>query len=79
MMVDLQPYSGNMLSKEYGLDFDIQYKMFSDNSPLLVDNNYVRFDGKLYKIVKVAKWQIGTMCLLTETVQEEIEEDEEDD
>ena len=71
MMVDLQPVSGPMVSKDYGLDFDIQFKMFSDNSDWLVNNNFVKYDNKLYKIVKVAKWPIGTMCLLKEDIEDD--------
>lgn len=75
--VDLQPYSGELMEKEYGLKKDCQLRLFCINgggiSDMLTEGNYIRvtdsntgLKGKLYRIEYAPEWRMGGEAVLKE-------------
>lgn len=60
---DIQPYSGELAHKEYGLKIECQYKLFCPKNDEIQAGRYIIAD-KSYEIMYVAKWDLGMAVLL---------------
>lgn len=63
---DIQPYGGDLANREYGIQVVCRLRMFCDNESFIAVGNYVRHDGRLYRIRYVAPWAFGSEVLLDE-------------
>lgn len=63
---DLQPYSGGLAEKEYGLSIDCQYQFYCSNNSNIKIGAYVVVGTQKYEIVYVATWDLGMAVLLKE-------------
>lgn len=61
---DVQPYSGGRAREEYGLDIECQMRMFCDMSNGVKVGNRVEYDGDIYDITYVQKWDSGLVAML---------------
>ena len=61
---DIQPYSGGRAREEYGLDIGCQMRMFCDMSDDVKVGNRVEYDGDIYDITYVQKWDSGLVAML---------------
>lgn len=73
VMADIQPYSGKLIMQggtlqntEYGLKSNSLLRLFTNESEHIKTGNYVRFDGKVYRINFAVTRQFGTEALLDE-------------
>lgn len=65
---DIQPYSGGLAEAEYGYSSECQFRMFCDKTEAIKMGNYIKHEGKLYKILYVAEWELGLEVLLSEYI-----------
>ena len=56
LLVDVQPINKLRSQKEYGIDIDISWRIFSPLNQYIVDGAYVEYKGKMYKILSVIEW-----------------------
>ena len=56
LLVDVQPIDKLQIQKEYGIDNDISWRIFSPLNPYILDGAYVEYKGKMYKILNVIEW-----------------------
>ena len=61
---DVQPYSGGRAREQYGLDIECQMRMFCDMSGDVKVGNRVEYDGDIYDITYVQKWDSGLVAML---------------
>ena len=61
---DIQPYSGGRAREQYGLDIECQMRMFCDMSDDVKVGNRVEYDGDIYDITYVQKWDSGLVAML---------------
>lgn len=61
---DVQPYSGGRAREQYGLDIECQMRMFCDMSDDVKVENRVEYDGDIYDITYVQKWDSGLVAML---------------
>ena len=61
---DVQPYSGGRAREQYGLDIECQMCMFCDMSDDVKVGNRVEYDGDIYDITYVQKWDSGLVAML---------------
>lgn len=61
---DIQPYSGGRAREEYGLDIECQMRMFCDMSDDVNVGSKVEYDGDIYDITYVQKWDSGLVAML---------------
>lgn len=61
---DVQPYSGGRAREQYGLDIECQMRMFCDMSDDVKVGNRVEYDGDIYDITYVQKWDSGLVAML---------------
>ena len=61
---DVQPYSGGRAREQYGLDIECQMVMFCDMSDDVKVGNRVEYDGDIYDITYVQKWDSGLVAML---------------
>ena len=61
---DVQPYSGGRAREQYGLDIECQMRMFCDMSDDVKVGNRVEYDGNIYDITYVQKWDSGLVAML---------------
>ena len=61
---DLQPYSGDMASKDYGLQIDCQYVFYCPRNSDITVGAYLITDTKTYEVTYVADWNMGLQLML---------------
>nr|DAJ42102.1 MAG TPA: protein of unknown function (DUF3599) [Caudoviricetes sp.] len=61
---DVQPYSGGRAREQYGLDIECQMRMFCDMSNGVKVGSKVEYDGDIYDITYVQKWDSGLVAML---------------
>lgn len=61
---DIQPYRGDLAMKEYGAVIECDKKMFFDNCPEIQENNFIRFENILYRIVRADRRSAGGVAYL---------------
>ena len=61
---DIQPYSGGRAREQYGRDIECQMRMFCDMSDDVKVGNRVEYDGDIYDITYVQKWDSGLVAML---------------
>lgn len=64
IICDLQPFNGGLAAKEYGLNTECQYRIFTDHSAYVTEGNHAKIDDKLYKIIYAANWHFGKVAIL---------------
>ncbi len=63
---DLQPYSGEMAQREYGLSIECQYAFYCHNDDRIKEGVYFTEGGKTYQVAYSALWDMGCAALLRE-------------
>lgn len=63
---DLQPYSGELAQKEYGLDVECQYAFYCHKNDSIQIGAYLTDRNKAYEIVYAASWDMGCAAFLKE-------------
>lgn len=53
---DAQPYSSQLLYKDYGYTEDVKYRVFCDKDNDITVGLPVEYEGKTYKIVRIISW-----------------------
>lgn len=77
VMADIQPYRGTqpfgsgIAEADYGERLDYQLKLYCKPCGEVTEGNFVRYGGKLYKIVYSAQWEHGTEALLKEVADDD--------
>lgn len=71
LMCDMQPISGGLAQKEYGLEVDSAVEIFTDPCPILTEGARVALDGESPRyIVKYAeRWDDYVAAVLVEIPQ----------
>ncbi len=64
---DLQPYSGELLQRDYGLKKECQKRFFCTANDSVKEGTYFRVDGKTYIVEYVAEWEAGLTVMLRES------------
>jgi len=54
--VDIQPYSSELLYKNYGYQIDCTYRIFSPLDDAIALGNIIEYRSNRYKINKVISW-----------------------
>lgn len=61
---DLQPYSGGLAEKEYGLTIECQYAFYCHTDSRIKEGVYLESGNDFYRVVYVAPWNMGLAVLL---------------
>lgn len=61
---DLQPYSGGLAEKDYGLVVECQYRFFCAANEDITEGRYLIVGEKAYEITYAAVWDMGLTVLL---------------
>ena len=61
---DLQPYSGGLAEKEYGLTVECQYAFYCHTNDRIKEGVYFQNGDKFYEVVYAAQWGMGLAVLL---------------
>ena len=56
LYVDVQPINKLQIQKEYGVDTNVSWRIFSPLNQHIIDGAYVEYKGKMYKISSVIEW-----------------------
>lgn len=56
LLVDVQPIDKLRSQKEYGVDINVSWRIFSPLNQYIIDGAYVEYKGKMYKILNVIEW-----------------------
>ena len=56
LLVDVQPIDRLRSQKEYGVDINISWRIFSPLNQYIIDGAYVEYKGKMYKILNAIEW-----------------------
>ncbi len=63
---DLQPYSGELLMRDYGRNKECQKRFFCGQNSNIQEGVYLKAEGVYYMVVYVAKWDMGLTVMLKE-------------
>lgn len=63
---DLQPYSGELLMRDYGLNKECQKRFFCGQNSDIHEGVYLKANDVYYMVVYVAKWDMGLTVMLKE-------------
>ena len=64
LTADVQPYSGGLAAREYGLSEQVEKQMFWGGSDDLRQGDIAVIAGERYDVVYTEAWEIGAMALL---------------
>lgn len=53
---DVQPVGIQMNPTEYGISKDVKYMIFSPLNKNLSEESYIGYEGQVYKIIRMEKW-----------------------
>jgi hypothetical protein len=56
LLVDVQPINKLMAQKEYGIDINISWRIFSPLNQYIIDGAYIQYKDKMYKILNLMEW-----------------------
>lgn len=56
LIVDVQPIDKLRSQKEFGIDIDISWRIFSPLNPYIIDGAYIEYKGSIHKILTVMEW-----------------------
>ena len=56
LQVDVQPIDKLRSQKEYGIDIDISYRIFSPLNQYIIDGAYIEYKGNMFKIMNIIEW-----------------------
>lgn len=56
LYTDVQPIDRLRSQKEYGIDVNISWRIFSPLNQYIIDGAYVEYKGKMYKVLNVIEW-----------------------
>lgn len=63
---DLQPYSGELLQRDYGLNRECQKRFFCKADNDIKCGVYLRINGVVYIAEYIADWSMGLVVMLRE-------------
>mgnify|MGYP006900758935 FL=1 len=63
---DVQPYSAELLYRDYGYNEQVTKRAFCDIDPLLKTGGYVRYNNQKYIIKKIIEWDDYVELMLYE-------------
>lgn len=63
---DMQPYSGSLAEKDYGLHEECQYQFYCGEHDGIKAGSYLIIGNKTYEIIYTAPWDLGITVLLKE-------------
>lgn len=61
---DIQPYSGQLEEREFGLDAVKRFKMYCSDNENICEGNYVKFDDEMHRITYAERWSMGITALI---------------
>ena len=63
---DLQPYSGGLLEKEYGLNIECQKRFFCEHNENITEGAYLKIGTRFFEVVYIVDWEMGLTVMLKE-------------
>ena len=65
---DVQPYSRELLKKEYGYDIECTKRVFMALDNTISDKWYITYESVKYTIVKIIKWDTYMELVLNDNI-----------
>ena len=56
LYADVQPMDKLMAQKDYGINIDISWRIFSPLNQYIIDGAYIEYKNKMYKILNLMEW-----------------------
>lgn len=56
LLADVQPVNKLLIQKEFGIDGDIKYRIFSELNEHILDGSYVEYKGSMYRVLSIIEW-----------------------
>lgn len=56
LLVDVQPVNKLLIQKDYGINEDVKYRIFSELNEHILDGSYVEYKGSMYRVLSVIEW-----------------------
>lgn len=56
LLVDVQPVNKLLIQKEFGIDKDIKYRIFSELNEHISDGCCIEYKGSMYRVLNVIEW-----------------------
>ena len=56
LLVDVQPVNKLLVQKEFGIDADVKYRIFSELNEHILDGSYVEYRGSMYRVLSIIEW-----------------------
>lgn len=56
LLVDVQPVNKLLIQKEFGIDKNIKYRIFSELNEYILDGSYVEYKGSMYRVLEIIEW-----------------------
>lgn len=61
---DIQPYSGGLAEKEYGLTVNCEKRMYCAPCVYIREGNFIKDGEEHYKILYAESWELGAVAVL---------------
>lgn len=56
LLVDVQPVNKLLVQKEFGIDKDIKYRIFSELNEHISDGCCIEYNGSMYRVLEIIEW-----------------------
>ena len=56
LLVDVQPVNKLLIQKDYGINEDVKYRIFSELNEHILDGSYIEYKGSMYKVLSIIEW-----------------------
>ncbi len=56
LLVDVQPVNKLLVQKDFGIDVDVKYRIFSELNEHILDGSYVEYKGSMYRVLSIIEW-----------------------
>ena len=56
LLVDVQPVNKLLTQKDFGIDVDVKYRIFSELNEHILDGSYVEYKGSMYRVLSIIEW-----------------------
>jgi hypothetical protein len=56
LLVDVQPVNKLLVQKEFGIDADVKYRIFSELNEHILDGAYIEYKGSMYRVLNIIEW-----------------------